>query len=160
GLIVDGRSEFEALPELRVAIEAATLHRFMTPYLLETSPLARLPRLAADCFRAAQILRDRGADSVIVLVDREDREVCPPAIADELRRAMGRRVWANFLIQVVVKDKTFENWLISDPDAIAELRGRFSSEGAAVIARAVEHGRADEVNALQLLERATVGPSY
>jgi hypothetical protein len=160
GVAVDGVSEVTALPRLRDAIEAATSNRFMSPIRLRTTPLAPVQALAAECARAARTMRTRGADLVLVLIDRETREDCPPAIAEQLSAAIDRRGAAEVVIRVVVKDRTFENWLIADPAAIEGLQGRFSPTGVAAIKAAVAGGRADERDALQLLERATVNRSY
>jgi hypothetical protein len=118
GVLVDGDSEVQSLPQIRNALEAASTNRLMAPVLLRTTPLAPLPTLAAECFRSAQMLGKRGAHLVIVLVDREMREECPPTFAQQLSKEIGLRGSANVPINIVVKDRTFENWLISDPSAV------------------------------------------
>jgi Domain of unknown function (DUF4276) len=160
GLLVDGESEVNALPKLRSALESVTGHRLMAPILIRTTPLAPIERLAADCSEQVRKFQDRSADLVIVLVDREERENCPPQIASELQAAITRRSRGDVAVSVVVKDRSFENWLISDPGALRAQPRRFRAAGTNAIARAVDRGNADNVDAPGMLERAAVGPGY
>jgi hypothetical protein len=60
-------------------------------------------------------------------------------------------------IAVVVKDTAFENWLISDPDAVSQLAGRFALTEAQR-----EHiaERCDRMDASAVLKRAALRDSY
>jgi hypothetical protein len=68
---------------------------------------------------------------------------------------MGR--WP-FEVRVVIKDRTLENWLIADLQALRQQHARFTITAA--LARQVEPDKADRVNALNFLNRATNGRSY
>jgi hypothetical protein len=58
----------------------------------------------------------------------------------------------------VVKNRTFENWVIADVEAVRGVRGRFTVSGG--MRSAVEGGTADNVDALSLLKRAAQGDAY
>ena len=160
GFVVDGESEIAALPQLRAKIAADAHVQMLRLVRLGTTPLAPLPKLAAECRQAAKLLQDRGADLVIVLVDRESRVDCAPSIANQLKDEIDRRHGPMRNIEVVVKDRTSENWIVADPGAISILRGVFSLEGAIAIDRAVRQSGADNVDALQLLNRAAIDRRY
>jgi len=90
------------------------------------------------------------------LIDREDREDCAPEFAQTIEGAMegmGEQV------HVVVKNRTFENWLIADPDCFGRLSGRFKLTNAFV--GRVSPDKADNVrDATAMLNRICVKGSY
>jgi hypothetical protein len=84
------------------------------------------------------------------------RDDCCGQIAAELRRLLGQRCRDD--VTVVVKNRTFENWLIADLDAFDELRARFRLSNAT--RNAVAPDKADHAAALSLLKASVRSGSY
>jgi hypothetical protein len=94
----------------------------------DIQPFATPAQMALAASKKFQILLTRGAESIVVLIDKETRPDCTVELvhvveleARELLREMSTIVD----IQVVLKVSMFENWLIADPDALAGLTGLF-----------------------------------
>jgi len=122
GIVVDGDAESQALKLLtrRIEIEGVQL---LNPAYANMQPKSPPGRIARAAVKTVAILRARGATLIVVLIDREDRQECPPEFANQLKRAFAKLGYDD--IHVVVKNRTFENWLIADLEALKQLRGRF-----------------------------------
>ena len=156
GLIVDGESEFKALPRLYESFVAETGNVILRPVLAKVSPKAPFPVIARGCTPAVRQLEGRPVTHVLVVLDREDRRECAPEIAGELRVAIGST--AQVPIDIVVKNRQFENWLVASCDALASQAARFEISDAD---RArVNPDRADSVDGLALLKRCCKKSSY
>lgn len=158
GLVVEGRSEFDALPSLAVTLEAATGNQILRPLLAEVTPLAPIGVIARAVAHLVERLEAEDVETVIILMDREQRPECPGVLADRLGDALNRRRIWRCTIQVVIKDRTFENWLIADPAALAAQPGRYHP--GRVAERRVAPNRADAVDAMGLLRAAVVGDRF
>jgi hypothetical protein len=148
GFIVDGEAEYRSLPNIyaRLAVSATLL----TPLKSDIQPLAPVAQIAASVKVPLRIMRRRGADRVIILIDRETRNECPGEFAAALRTLLSRYCDAS-TVDIVTKDRRFENWLIADPDALEHLRGRFKLDAGQ--RSQIEPNKADAVDALTLLKR-------
>jgi hypothetical protein len=80
-----------------------------------------------------------GADREVELLDRELSEEPAGCRASQIESALRRKISNN--IDVVIKDRTFENWLIACPDSYSKQRGRFPHHE--VVKRKVPDGQAD-----------------
>ena len=104
------------------------------------------------------IAESKLAVKFILVLDRETRAELPGVIAaeiaDEIRRTGDWRVQ----VEVVIKDRMVENWLIADLAALRRLRNRFKVSKK--LQQAVEPNKADRIDALSLLKRAVIGHSY
>jgi len=155
GLIVEGEAEFRSLPQFlrRLEIEHETVGR---PLLARVHPLATKARIVAAIASGLTVLKGKRADMALVLLDRETREDCPGDWAQRLE-SMLNRAYARLGFQriaVVVKDRCFENWLISDPDALATLKGRFKVSNTK--RHKIEPNKADNVTDAQGFLEAAV----
>ncbi|HKI86232.1 MAG TPA: DUF4276 family protein [Thermoanaerobaculia bacterium] len=157
GVVVEGQSEFTALPELHPqlcsvtnAASLRTLHACYDPY---SSP----GRIVRSCRSAVRQLAGRKFDLAIVLIDREEQTKSSPRLAAEIEGAF-EVANLGIPIQVVIKDRSFENWLIADLAALRQMRKRFHV--TAGMTRSVEPDRADRADAFSLLKRAAKGDAY
>jgi hypothetical protein len=140
-----------ALCELYEDLKRAVGCSLQDPIKYDLQPKAPIPQIALRCVRAIRLIEDR-VTSVIVLLDREDRPECCGALAT----AIGSRVRPDVScgVEVVIKNRTFENWLVSDLTALRALSGRFSV-AQATVAR-VEPDKADHVDGARVLSGAAL----
>lgn len=146
GIVVDGDSEFGALPALYESLRSATGHTFLNPIKAPLQPMAPYPVIARAARKSVEQLMQRGADRILVLVDRETRHECPPLLAQSIQV----EVIAGADVFVVVKDRTFENWLIAD---LSALRSQNAKYNISVTTERAVRNKADTVDALPLLKR-------
>lgn len=158
GFVVDGRSEFDSLPKLYAAIEAVTGNQFLQPVLAEISPTAPMGILGRVILEKGTGLEARGVDLIIVLVDREQQDECPGSLASRIRDHLrDQRPW-RCRMEVVIKDRTYENWLVADPDALMAQPARFRI--SETVRRSIVPDKADNVDALAILRACAVGTGY
>ena len=156
GLAVDGQSERAAIPKLKNALESACPLRILTPVFFQSNPEASPAALAKTCASRIEILKVQGAAEVVVLVDREGREVCPGEFAAEIAQHLATLV--DVTVSVVVKNRMFENWLIADVAALSAQPKRFAvSEGTR---KAIEPNKADNLDGIDILKRCVIDGSY
>lgn len=157
GVVVEGRSEFKALPLLRDQICVVTPATVVKVLHADYDPCASPGRIVRACRSRVLQLVARQYDRVIVLVDREARTESPYMLARNLE-AEFERAGLGIPVYVVIKDRKFENWLIADLDALRQLRARFRVTKG--MAAKVEPDRADRSDALGLLKDAAKGGAY
>ncbi len=153
GLIVDGQAEFRSLPQLYKRLN--TPHQLLTPLYADIQPFAPLLQIARTVQAKAPIFAGKGAELIIILVDRETRRICPGQWARDLAVALNnsRGNGIGYRFAVVVKNSCYENWLISDPAAFKQLPRRFKTPTLAA-------NNADQVDAQAILKAAAQGSSY
>lgn len=152
GLIVDGIGEQNALPKLYQHVR--TPHVLINPIRQDIQPLAPLNQIARAAERGCRILAIKQIDLVVILVDLEDRDACPGSFAQMLQDLISERVaHLGIEIAVVVKVRTFENWLVSDLGCLSRSRGLFPE--ARRVRQAAPAGTADHVDALAILQQAS-----
>jgi hypothetical protein len=156
GFVVDGQSEVGGLPELFGDLKRACGHTLLKPLLAPMQPYAPPAAVARAASTRVRQLIGRGADSIVVLIDRELRAECPARLAREIGREIARIVGVEVL--VVIKNRTFENWLIADLDALRAQPARFAVSQA--ISRSVEPNKADNVEAKATLNRCAIDIPY
>lgn len=155
GVIVDGKAEPEALLRLRGKVHASG--PFLKPLYVDLQPMAPPGLVAKRARRNIDTLRARGAQRIVLLIDREERQECAPELAARIAEALGRRGESG--VTVVVKDRALENWLVADPDCFAALSARFHPPKS--FARRVSPNKADSVrDAAFLLNRIAVRRPY
>jgi hypothetical protein len=156
GLVVDGESEFKSLPLLYPALSSGCGAQILTPILAKMMPTAPVPVIARACTQAIRQLDGRRADKIIVLLDHESQDRCPPQLAADLQLVLA--AVANAAVDVVIKDRMFENWLVADCNALASQRARFEMTPAR--RRRVQDNKADAIDALRLIKEMCIGPQY
>lgn len=152
GILVDGQAEFHGLRLLLPRLN--TDAEILSPLYCDVQPFASPAQIAHVAVKRIPILTSKGACEVVVLIDKETRPDCTPHIASEIERELNKRLPSatpDVSARVVVKVRSFENWLVADPRAFSELRGMFRYRNR--IQRAVTPDKADNVNALDLLKR-------
>lgn len=119
GLVVEGETEFRALPVL-----------MKLPGCPALKPI-NLGGVGGDVTAAGVARRARpqvvthivaGRKTVVVCIDREKREACAGEFAQAVARALegelesagGAARWGEYQVSVVVADRSFEAWLLAD----------------------------------------------
>jgi hypothetical protein len=131
GLIVEGDTEFAALPLLqRLGLFRACPP--MKPINMHGIGSDRLPAGIAKLLVPKVIQLDAGGyKKIIICIDREQRAECAPRfaaeVAMELRSELGRRGRNAGELHVVVADRTFEAWILAGAQALFE-SGRLAFE--------------------------------
>lgn len=158
GLLVDGEAEYRSLPRLYGRVQ--TSHNFLKPLKADIQPFAPVSQIIGRVRRILPVLVNRGAQGVIVLLDREDRRVCPGEFAAEISEGLQstRGEYGLSLIAVVVKESRFENWLVADLSALEQFPKRF------IVPAATQHlvmpNKADRCDALKILKAAAQNDAY
>lgn len=157
GVVVEGRGEFKALPEIKEQVRSATKASELKVLFAPYDPHAQPGRIVRECESRIRQFYARGYDLVLVLIDRESRRTSCSALAASLEQEFAR---ADFRIpvQVVIKDRRFENWLVADLDALTQMTARFKVTKG--MAREVKPDRADRVDAVRFLKRASLGDDF
>lgn len=124
GIIVEGQEEQQSLRYIveKIRIEGKQI---LAPIFAPIEPKATPQQIIKAMESRLKLLSK--ADKIIVLIDIENLDVCPGDRASSLERVFIDRGYEN--IEVVIKKRQFENWLIADPDAISQLRNFDMSEG-------------------------------
>jgi hypothetical protein len=152
GVVVDGMSEYASLGVLLSKVAPTAGQTYLRVVKADIQPLAPFPVIARACKMPVAQLSARGAELVLVIFDREGRVECPSEIADGVSRALALQV--DCRTSVIVKDRCYENWLVSDLEALAAHPRRFR-----VLPRhkrAVEPNRADAADGLAVIRQMAV----
>ena len=153
GLIVEGQAEYSAIPALVPTLRSATGHTIVGPTLAPVHPTSAPEVLARGCRNAVGVLELKRVELIVVLLDKEDCPCCSGDRAVDLERALSRV--SQVAVKVVLKHRTFENWLISDIEAVKANPGRFTVTVGA--ARRVSPNKADHVDGIAWLSQASGG---
>lgn len=154
GFLVDGRSEYEALPEF--------LHRCRTPHELITRvllanvhPEGPPAQIAYQLMKKMPVLASRQVDRVVVLLDHEKQPQCAGTWASEIELQINQRLRQTsltFEATVVIKYRSLENWLVADVDVLSTMFGLSNRDR-----NQIAPNKADQVNAVQVLNRCLRG---
>ena len=158
GLVVDGDAEFRSLANLLRRI--ASGHQILNPVRADIQPFSPPALIARAAAPRVRILRNRGADRVVVLFDRETRPECCGAFAAEVqqRLAANTTLGPAASLSVVLKNTRYENWLIGDPAAFQSLSGLFPAQDHVAIPSTPFS--ADSTDGLRLIARLRGRGSY
>lgn len=157
-IITEGVSEYKCLPRLYPQLRKRTPHKLMAPTKVSFQPDASPESIAKACKPHVLIAQSKGAETVLILLDREQQSTCPGALASALSAAVSAKCEDKLPIIVVYKDRAFENWLVADLDALRRQPKRF--DVTAAIVKQVEPGKADRCNGTALLNKAAVRYEY
>ena|SRR4030043_1203080 len=101
------------------------------------------------------MIRNHKPDSVVIIIDLENRECCPPQFAMELEQEIhGQLVCEVLKINVIIKVRKFENWLIADLNGVGSLNQFNVSKS---IKRSIEPNKADHVDAVKIFQQMSNG---
>ena len=151
-IIVDGEAEYHSLP----LVLRRCSHQELRPFqllLCKMDPKSSPQRIARTIAKKQDtVIRVKGFRHIIVLVDREDLPMKASERARQLKNALTGQLDV-VSIDVVVKDKMYENWLIADDTALRKLPVRFARIDS--IAGELSKPNVDVIdNASDLLKRA------
>ncbi len=158
GIIVDGDAESQALFNLTQNISISGV-QILRPIYTDIQPKASAEQIAKKALDRINFLLSKGADRIIVLIDREDAQDCPTDLKNGLECGFVKIGCGE--ISVVIKNRKFENWLVSDLDALRQMPRRFSLSKA--FQNAINPNKADQiVDAEHLLNTIVTsrGPQY
>lgn len=159
GFVVDGQGEYYALPHLLPRLGSPNI--LLNPLFSAIQPLARPAQIAHVASKSFPILLSRGADLIVVLLDKETRPDCTGPLVEEIEREARKRLSEmsrTVDVRVVLKVSKLENWLIADPLALQALPGLF--ENVERIEKQVVPNKADAVDAHELLKTCSRKRSY
>jgi hypothetical protein len=151
GILVDGQAEYRGLPLLIPRI--TTSSTILKPLYCDMQPFAPPGYIAYVAMKRSHILVGKGASLIILLIDKETRPDCIPQISQEIESQFSSRLtscYPSVRSSVIVKNATFENWLVADPDTFKLLTGMFNDWHS--IYNAVTPDKADNIDAIQLLK--------
>lgn len=148
-VICDGDAEVEVLRVLLGKLVINGVQLIGAAYA-DMQPSAPIAQVVAAARSRIEIWRARNASRIIVVIDREQSVICPGERAEALRNAFHGAGYQE--VEVVVKDRKLENWLIADAEAVSTLNNFSLPDN---IVRRVETAGADSVqDAQRELERA------
>jgi hypothetical protein len=159
GILVEGDGEYYALPHLLRRLGSP--HVVLDPLLSPMQPLAPPAQIAFVASKKFQLLLNKGADFILLLIDKETRRECTGPLVEEIEREARKHLRSlsrTAKVRVVLKVTKLENWLVADPQALRELPKLF--EDVERIEKQVVTGRADAVDAHALLKACTRKGSY
>jgi hypothetical protein len=118
-------------------------------------PKAAAGQIARSALDRVRIAKSEGCDPIIVIIDREELLDCPPILKRNIEVAFQK---FEYSVNVVIKNRKFENWLIADIHAISACK-EFSVSKS--FRRKVEPDKADHVdNASDWLKMANCLRQY
>lgn len=154
GFLVDGRSEYEALPEFLQRCQSP--HELISRVLLaHVHPEGTPAQIAHQLMKKMPVLGSRQVDRVVVLLDHERHPQCAGTRASEIELHINQRLRQRslaFEATVVVKYRSLENWLVADLDVLSEMFDVSNRDR-----NRIAPNNADQVNAIQVLNRSRSG---
>lgn len=122
GIVVDGEAESQALKLLTRRIQIKDVQLF-DPRFADMQPKSTAKQIARSAATQILILKKQKADRVVVLIDHDDRAECTgdwAVVLEDAFNALGHQD-----VQVAVKNRKLENWLISDVSVFRKLKARY-----------------------------------
>lgn len=78
GIIVEGLGEYQSLPKVYPKLGLRPGDLVLSPLRANLQPKSAPAQIAKNALSRVDVLKKRGADVVLLLIDREDREDCAP----------------------------------------------------------------------------------
>lgn len=150
GLVVDGEAEYASFPHIISQLQSVTGATILSPALAKLQPYAPAGQIALTASKKIKVLERKRVDRVVVLIDRETRPDCCGEFADAVQRRIMRLVQVD--VAVVVKDRTYENWLVADVAALERVPNRFQVSKRS--RSRIEPNKADGAPALEIIKTA------
>lgn len=153
-IVSEGESEFYSFCKLYDQLQSVTGNQFLKPLKVNVDPQAPAKVIARAVSKIDPIVvRKLGGDGfAVVVLDLEKNSVRPGSRSRQVQTAIDA-LGLEATYVVVHKVTTFENWLISDVDAVAGLAEFNVGAGAR---REVEPDKADKVPAIDWLRKVAV----
>lgn len=138
GVLVDGQAEYYSIKELLGKIPGAPP---VTVQYVDIQPNASPGKIVNAAVRFVNTLRN--CSRIVVLLDLEQRDECPGVWASALKEELERASTVGCPIDVVIKVRMYENWLVADPHGINAHTRLFQLSAAQI--RSIEPNTADHV---------------
>ena len=154
GLVLEGNTEYNAIPLLLQRLGVRT----GAPSVFNGQPVHASIRSLVEnrLIRYVRTQLVKATGTVLVILDRETRPQSASEFGKRVFTEMIRQVKrldgeeASKRIAVVVADRSFENWLLADPEGIA--RSKLLRRNTRIVGQVACH--ADDRNAKELLQRS------
>ena len=143
-------AEYQSMRLLIPAI--ASPHDIRAPLYADIQPLAPRGQIVRTILKNIPLLVARGAERVVVLIDIETRNECSGTFASDIERDVRNQNQYDCEVYVVMKTYRYENWLVGAISSMRRQRARFP--GSDRIIQRISPNKADNVDAIELLERA------
>lgn len=119
GIIVDGREEQNTFGIItsKIAIENIQI---LTPVYAPLAPKATPLQIAKALESRIKILCTKDVDKIVVTIDLEDLQECPGERALAIQKAIEKLGYIH--VEVVIKNRKFENWLIGDIENLSGIK--------------------------------------
>lgn len=118
GIIDEGQSEHIALAKITDKIKIDDI-QILRPIYTCIEPKCSPKQIVKAAEEKIKILRTKKVDKIILLLDLETSQTCPGLRASTIKEAA--RTMGHLSLEVVIKNRKFENWLVADPEAIQKL---------------------------------------
>jgi hypothetical protein len=157
-MIVDGQAEFRSIP--RVLQRITSPHTLLNPIYADIQPFAPPAQIIRAVESKLPILRNKHVQMVLVLIDKETRDVCPGLWATQLTTQLNHQCARGGInsLSIIIKNQSYENWLVSDTSVFGRMPRRFKLNAKQL--RAITPNKADQVNAYRILSDSAIGSSY
>ena len=118
-------------------------------------PMAAVQQIGHRVIKKMPIVMAKNPDLVVVIIDLEHREDCPPHFASAIEEEIVSRLHHPVVkISVVVKVRCFENWLLAGVQSMNSLKGFKVSNK---LMNRIIPDKADNVDAIRLLKAVSAG---
>lgn len=155
--MTEGTAEYQSLPLIYPQLNNRSGNQIVETLKINVSPTAPEAVIARECRSRLKIAAAKAAHLVIVVLDREQQDRCPGEFAHAVLSFLTLDAQYKPRIQVVIKDRCFENWLVADISSLAKFPKRF--QVSQNMRRIVEPGKADRCDGQALMRRAVIGRS-
>lgn len=148
GIITEGKTERQGIENLTRQLDYDGVS-IVKPLYAPMQPKAREGQIVKSAESRINILKSKGCQRIIVIIDFEDQNICVVERAQELEKVFVEK--GHSFVKVVVKNRQFENWIISDYEGIGKCKD-FSVTKSFI--NHVEPNKADNVsNPVELLNK-------
>jgi hypothetical protein len=157
GLVVDGEAEYRSLSKIIPRIN--TSGTIIGPYRADLQPHASAKKLASAAETAIALFQKKQIDNAIMLIDLENRSVCASDRAAEICSSFSKICKSSGIPSafVVIKDRTFENWLIADLTALENIKKFEVSEAKK---KSIVPDKADNVDGIKTIKSCCPNSDY
>lgn len=158
GIIVEGDGEQEALFEITKKINSKNQNQILKPVYVNVDPKGSPEQIALFCKSRIERFENHKVKKIIVLLDRENLDLCIPERAKQLTISLSK-ITTSAEICVVIKNKKFENWLIADHKVFESKRKRYKVTKSFI--NKIDKGKADNVSdAEKLINEIVLDKEY
>jgi hypothetical protein len=154
GIIVEGVSEYGSLGEIFNELSDRSGNTFLKVVRGDIDPIGPCAVMAKKSSHLVRQLEARGAELIVIVLDREQRPDCPGKICQQIAAEFGRYA-GTATVQAVLKDRTYENWLAAASKSLKSQNKRFKLSKADV--RKVAPNKADSVDGADFFRKVTLG---